>query len=334
MANTKDYAMREMVIDKYLSTGKEFTRKELQDLVNKHLLERDMVPVKAKVTVLGDIAEMNGKFSQVYGRDGIIYEDIRGIRYYRYADGISSIYNRELTPEEVEKLLEIRTMLKGLHGMPNSSWIDEMAVRFDQNMMGGDRIVVRFEEGAKMDVKFFQMIFDAIVNKKVLKLCYRKFKSEPSERMISPYFLKQYNQRWYMYVHDEKREGVICFSLDRIQSLKVMKDEPYVEADADLNHYLDHIVGVTLPKDGVVERIVLKVDEWVADYLETSPIHKSQQIERLADGYCRVTLDLVVNHELEQELLVYGEHVTVLEPEPFRQKMKMRVNNLFKNYEE
>ena len=39
MANTKDYAMREMILDRCFSTGKEYTREELMDIVN-HELER------------------------------------------------------------------------------------------------------------------------------------------------------------------------------------------------------------------------------------------------------------------------------------------------------
>ena len=34
MANTKDYSMREMIIDQCLSTGREFTREELQEAVS------------------------------------------------------------------------------------------------------------------------------------------------------------------------------------------------------------------------------------------------------------------------------------------------------------
>jgi len=332
MANTKDYSMREMVIDRYLSTGNEFTRKEMQDLINKYLAERDMKTVSSKMTVLNDINEMNGKFSQVYGRDGIVYEDRHGKRYYRYADGISSIYNRELTPDEVEKIINVRMLLKDLHGMPNFNWIDQLLVRFDQQLSGDDRVLVSYEKGAMKDGEFFKTVFDAILKKKVLKLRYKKFNSEPSERKICPYFLKEYNQRWYMFVHDEKREGIICFALDRIMSLTVMNDEPFVEPDDDLTHYLDHIVGVTLPKDGVVEHIVLKGDAWVTHYLETLPIHKSQRLEHTDDGCCLVTLDVIVNPELEQELLLYGDHITVLEPESFRKKVLNRVNLLAKNY--
>ncbi len=333
MANTKDYSMRELLIDKYLSTGEEYTREELQELVNSGLAERSMHPITAKSTMMSDINEMNGKFFQMYNRDGIVCERRGHKFYYRYANGITSIYNRELTQEEIEKLFTIRALLKGLKGMPQSEWVDEMVAHFDQNMMGSKRLVVSFEEGAKKDAESFQDIFDAIVDKKVLKLRYQKFGTEPSERKICPYFLKQYNHRWYMFVHDEKREGIVCFALDRIVSVSEMNDEEFIKTDVDFNHYFDHVVGVTVPKDGVVERVVLKVDDWVANYLQTYPIHHSQQISRREDGTSELTLDVIITHELEQELLVYGEHVTVEAPAKFKEEMKNRVINMFNNYE-
>ena len=61
MANTKDYSMREMIIDQCLGTGREFTREELQEAVNKGLLSRDMLPIKSKVTILQDLPHLTGE---------------------------------------------------------------------------------------------------------------------------------------------------------------------------------------------------------------------------------------------------------------------------------
>ena len=90
--------MREMIIDQCLGTGREFTREELQTEVNKGLKARDMQPVTSKVTILQDISEMNEKFYLIYEEYGIIAEKRGRKTYYRYRDGIESIYNRELTP--------------------------------------------------------------------------------------------------------------------------------------------------------------------------------------------------------------------------------------------
>ena len=65
MANTKDYAMREMILDRSFSTGKEYTRKELMDVVNHELESRGMAPVRSRTTFTLDIQEMNAKFYRV-----------------------------------------------------------------------------------------------------------------------------------------------------------------------------------------------------------------------------------------------------------------------------
>lgn len=49
---------------------------------------------------------MNEKFYSMYEEYGIVAEKRGRLYYYRYRTGIDSIYNRELTAEEVEKLQE------------------------------------------------------------------------------------------------------------------------------------------------------------------------------------------------------------------------------------
>ena len=57
MANTKDYGLREMIYDQCFSTGKEWTGKQLMDIVNKQLVERGMRPFTSRTTSIEDPAE-------------------------------------------------------------------------------------------------------------------------------------------------------------------------------------------------------------------------------------------------------------------------------------
>ena len=84
MANTKDYAFREMIYDQCFSTGKEYTCKQLMDIVNKRLEERGMKLIQSRTTFMQDMMEMNGKFNNLWQKDGIVYEDRNKKRYYRY----------------------------------------------------------------------------------------------------------------------------------------------------------------------------------------------------------------------------------------------------------
>jgi predicted DNA-binding transcriptional regulator YafY len=46
-----------------------------------------------------------------------------------------------------------------------------------------------------------------------------------------------------------------------------------------------------------------------------------QHIESRGEEGCVVTLNLMVNPELEREILSYGEHLKVKAPESFRKRM-------------
>ena len=318
---TKEYSMREMIIDQCLGTGREFTREELQAEVNKGLESRGMLPVRSKGTILQDIGEMNEKFYRVYQTYGIVSEQRGRKHYYRYRDGIESIYNRELTAEEIERLQEVRSLLQGLRGMPQLEWIDEMAARFDQNIMGSERSIAGFEDGTPGDAQFFLQCFNAISHKQVLTIKYGPFGAEAKERIIHPYYLKQYLRRWYLYATIEGKQFVTCFSLDRVRSARINNEVEYRESAIDFNHYFDDIVGVTHPQAGVVEEVVIEGDSWAEYYLRTLPIHPLQQLESLGEEGCRVTMRLMVNRELEREILSYGEHFRVKAPEHFRQRI-------------
>ena len=332
MANTKDYSMREMVLDRCFSTGKEYTREELMAIVNKELESRDMLPIRSRNTFSQDIIEMNSKFFKIYGEEGIVFEDRHKKRYYRYRDGIDSIYNRDLTAEEVEKLQEVRSLLQGLRGMPEMAWLDQMAARFDQKTMGAKHPVASFEDSTEGDAKHFLSLFNAIANKQVMTILYQRFGLDSKERVIYPYYLKQYRRRWYLFATIKDHVFITCFSLDRILSIAQNHEDAFIESGVDFNHYFDDIVGVSHPDNESVEHIVLKGDKWLEYYLRTLPIHPLQQLESLGDEGCRVTLDVMINNELIQELAFYGDHLCVESPKRLRDIMTERAQHQIDDY--
>ncbi|MBR0264993.1 MAG: WYL domain-containing protein [Prevotella sp.] len=332
MANTKDYSMREMVLDRCFSTGKEFTREELMAIVNKELMQRDMLPVRSRNTFSLDINEMNSKFHKLYGVNGIVFEDRGRKRYYRYRDGIESIYSRELTAEEVGKLHEVRNLLQSLRGMVDMDWLDQMTARFDQRAMGFSHPVASFEDVTAGDAKHFLSLFNAITQKQVMTIEYQRFGLDSKERIIYPYHLKQYRRRWYLFATILDHEYITCFSLDRILSIAKNNTVPFLESTVDFNHFFDDIVGVSHPDNEPVEHIVLKGDRWVEDYLRTLPIHPLQQLESLGNEGCRVTLDLMINNELIQELAFYDDHLLVESPQRLRDKMIKRAQRKLDDY--
>ena len=324
MANTKDYAFREMVYDQCFSTGNEYTCKQLMNIVNKKLKERAMKLIQSRTTFMQDMIEMNGKFNTLYGKDGIVYENRHKIRYYRYRYGIDSIYNHELTQEEVEKLQEVRNLLQGFKGMPKFDWIDQMLTRLDCNITAKKEIA-SFESGTKRDAVLLMPLFDAITKREVLDVEYRKDYRDSESIILHPYYLKQYWRRWYLMAMKEGGENIEAFSLDRMDSVIVNKEVKYKATKTSFKKYFEYLVGVTVPQEPKVEHIELWADSTLFPYLISSPIHKSQKIVVNEEGNYSLTLDVMINYELIQELMFYGDRLVVTSPAYLRDHMIERL---------
>lgn len=321
MANTKDYSFREMIYDECFSTGKEFTGKQLMDIVNERLEERGMKLIQSRTTFMQDIAEMNEKFFHMYGKYGIVWEDRNKKRYYRYRYGVDSIYNRELTQEEVERLQQVRNLLVGFKGMPDFGWIDQMMTRLDQNIIGKQKTVATFEGGTKKDKEYLMLLFNAILNRQVLDVDYRPFFGDSEPITIHPYYLKQYWRRWYLFAKREGGQEIEAFSLDCMESVAINKNIKYKGTKTSFKKYFKNLVGVTMPPETDVEHIELWADASLVPYLLTMPIHETQIIRIDDEKNCTVMLDVMINYELKQELMYYGDRLVVKSPAYLRDEM-------------
>ena len=337
MANTKDYSYREMIYDECFSTGKEFTGQQLIDIVNKRLKGRDMKLIQSRTTLKQDLEEMNGKFFRLYGKECIAYEDRHRKRYYRYAYGVQSIYNRELTINEIERLQEVRNLLLGFKGMPDFGWIDQMMTRLDQNIIGKQKTVASFEGGTMKDKEYLMLLFNAILNRQVLDVDYIPFFGDLEHIVLHPYYLKQYWRRWYLFAKREGETDVEAFSLDCMESVAINKTVKYKGTKTSFKKYFKDLVGVKMPPETDVEHIELWADASIVPYLLAMPLHESQKIRIDDEKNCTVTLDVMINHELIQELMYYGELLAVKSPLYFRDEMMEKfewVKNSYKNASE
>lgn len=66
----------------------------------------------------------------------------------------------------------------------------------------------------------------------------------------------------------------------------------------------------------------------------TKPLHHTQRVrEFLQDGSAIISIKVTPNFELIQQLLSFGERVTVLEPEALKEKIKHRIEKNLRNYQ-
>lgn len=254
--------------------------------------------------------------------------------YYRYEDPDFSINKKDLSDAELDKLSEALVMLNRFKGMEGFSWIDEFITNFEDKL-GRRRSaspVIGYEQNPFLKgISFLSPLFNYIVNKQALSIGYTTFSAVSRVCTFHPYFLKQYNNRWFLFGLDESRKDVVTsLALDRIDTVEPAQ-VPYVPNDRyDFGEYFEDVVGVSVPRVGSPILIKLKFDERMFPYVENKPIHGSQTY--VLGEERTITLNVFDNYEVESEILSFGEHVEVLEPSELRDKIGERVSAMAEKY--
>lgn len=339
MANTKDYAERELIIDRYLSTGKEYSGKELLALVNMELRKRSMLEIKTRTTFAADIQEINSKYFNHFHHDVIQREKRGRIFYYSYRMPNFSIYDRELTDEEISKLHSLVLFMRRLKGMPKFSFLEEMEVRFDQVVNKAQKPVVSFDDSYnEQAMKPFTKLLEAINKQQVVNFEYCKFQdSKPTQNKVSPLYLKQYQQRWYLMASYIGNPNIYTFALDRMLHLENDAETPYEPTEVDFDHYFDDIIGITNYEEEPVRHIEIWVKRQELPYVLTKPLHRSQKlVQQNVDGDAIIAIDVKLNMELKQAILSYGSNMEVREPNDLREEFQFNaetLNDIYKTSE-
>jgi predicted DNA-binding transcriptional regulator YafY len=221
-------------------------------------------------------------------------------------------------------------MLNRFKGMPQFSWMEEILARLENTFrLKGEAVnAVGFEHNPYLrGLNLFSDIFNAIVNKQPLGIDYKKFDGESKRYILHPYFLKQYNNRWFLLGYCEnlgQQRRVTNLALDRIEQI-IPATVVWVENEnIDFDEYFDDVVGVTV-HDRATERVVLEIDNELFPYVETKPLHGSQKIKARNQTTTTIELNLIINYELENLLLGYIDKVRIAAPDHFRERMLTRV---------
>lgn len=330
MATTKEYSIRERVLDKYLHSGKGYTRKELQAFVNKELERRGYPPVTARITILNDLREISNKYN-------VVIDNVKKGRfvYYSYHDPDFSIYNTGLSDEDFDQITEAIEVLKRYQGIPKISWVDELAARLETSIHNQTRPIIMFEDASyNQGMEFFVELYEFISQKRTINLEYQDFKhTEPKAFVVYPYLLKQYNNRWFLFGRRKGHFKHTIFTLDRIVSI-TPSDEPFEDTTVDLTKYFDDKVGVSEMKgEHEAYDVVFRVPEKQKPYILTKPLHKSQKFISDDGEYAVFSLHVQDNFELQGELLALGELVEVLSPQSLRDEIRSRWEKCMAYYE-
>lgn len=256
--------------------------------------------------------------------------------YYRYNDNDFSINNKVINESEASQLKETLFILSRFRGMPQFDWMEEMQIRLEStfNLKPTVNPIIGFEQNPYLKgLNFFTELFNAIYYKKVLNISYQGFRQEsPMCVCFHPYYLKQYNNRWYLLGLNEKTNTIFNLALDRINEINELNKKYIKNETIDFTEYFEDVVGVTVIEGQEPVKILIKISKQLLPYIESKPIHGSQKIKKRDGNGAEIELFLNLNYEIISLIFSYGEEITILEPEELKNKIKTKAENVLKNY--
>jgi len=185
---------------------------------------------------------------------------------------------------------------------------------------------------------YLPLIWEALRQKRVVRFLYKAFSktAKPRERWVEPGLILEDRNRWYLVGREIKTERVKVktFGLDRILELKLTEDSFTGDPAREYREQKPHIIGITYEPDEPLQTIVLRFTPRQSPYIKSLPLHPTQQILAEDEQGLTVSIEVVINYELEREILSHGERVEVLAPERLRQQITKRLKQCFSYYPE
>ena len=217
--------------------------------------------------------------------------------------------------------------------------------------------VMDYEDNAQLaSLELMPEILKNIASEKVFRIYYDKdFSGKTESRVVHPYFLHQYNQRWYLFAlyrakdnskigerPDAKADGIRCYALDRIKEITIPTSIiNYARmAPEDLRaykrKYFGNIVGVD--GRGELKDLTLYFDYASGDGEKNNLIKRFFNLLKsnpFYDGFRFTETDysgtakgkVKANNELENHLMLYA-HTAYIDNDTIRKGVVERARQI------
>ena len=334
MSINKNAYLRYQVLDKCFSNKyRMYFIDDLLDEVNKALEEFNGDGSKVERRQLFD----DIKFMESEAGFSIPLERMRQGKkvFYRYSDTDFSIKNQKISDDEIETINSALIVLLRFRGIPQFEWINEIFPKLQSAFQYKEPTeVISFDQNEYLvGLDNLPTLYKSITNKSALIIEYQSFKdTKPKQLTIHPYYLKQFNKRWFLFGLNDKDKLIYNLPLDRIKSIS-QSSEKYIEnTSLDFKEYFEDIVGVSFSPNEKPIKIILSINKDVAPYILTKPIHGSQKRTESNTDDTVIEIEVIPNIELRQLILSYGDGLEVISPKIFRDEIKKVIDNMNSKY--
>lgn len=333
------------ILDELLASKRKYTRIELIDLVRSKMeFELNIADYSYSDRSFGnDKKYIETKLNELNDKDSLLGKNSYSIivdeshRYF-YSHPEISICKNKLGFDEINKLIDIVNLIQQIKGFDSKNEIQSILKELDSQIKyrsTGTKQVIGLQSMVADGYEYLDDLYNRIISESVIEINYKPYTKEKEKIIIHPYFLKQYNSRWFLLGYDETYKRISNIALDRIKSISKPLNKLYKSPEKIFNptDYFKDIIGVTNYADKPVEEIILAFSKSSAPYVTSKKIHESQEtIEQKEDGTTIVKLHVKINFELLSFIKSYGSQVTILQPQSLVDQVKKEAKEIVANY--
>ncbi len=189
-----------------------------------------------------------------------------------------------------------------------------------------DRIIL---ENVPAGEEFLRAILRAIKTGKRIVIGYQRFGAEGYEKVVAPYALKLFHQRWYLLAFTGRHFAT--YSLDRMHAVRLTDESFEIPADFSPQDYFSDYFGV-LTDETPMAHVVVRAYGKTPNYLRTLPLHHSQRELAATADYTDFSFDIRPTADFIGQLLTHADGIEVLQPRELRTRFEQQVENMLARY--
>lgn len=185
-------------------------------------------------------------------------------------------------------------------------------------------------------LKWIEPLYKAVINQTPLVFDYHPFNRDSDIHQVSPYLVKEFNKRWFVLCHTDKKQFLVNFALDRIKHI-AEGTHNFVKypGKGTPDNFFDDIIGVIQEVDEPIQEIHLLIENSHLPYLLTKPLHISQSIieNTSKEDWTEISLKIKPNYEFYSLILSHGEKIKIKSPEPVKEELLKKINQMYRQYQ-
>ncbi|KFE97433.1 transcriptional regulator [Chryseobacterium formosense] len=331
MSSNKNALIRYKTLDKCLKNKyRQYTLEDLIDECSEALFEFEgKESFVSKRTVQLDLQNMR---SEKFGYEAPI--EVYERKYYRYSDPDYSIHNISVNESDLKAMNNAVQILKQFKDFSMFKEMNGVIQKLEDSIHAtSQKSIIHLDKNEQLKgLEHIDILYDAVLNKKVLNITYKSFKARESDSyVVHPQLLKEFNNRWFLICSN--KQYVYNLALDRMENIQIEEKIDYIDMNLDGDEYFKDIIGVTVSPTMAPRKVVFFVDSHNAPYVKTKPFHASQEIVSESNEGTVFKICVQLNYELERLLLGFGECLTVYKPRKLRVRLQEKFAAAKKNYE-